>query len=144
MILVSITTILGTAFLWYTYFDIKFNLDKISKSTMLLESARNETAFLWYSIIATIITLIILILVIVMRKSVDFLANLFRETSKCLFAIPGLFIQPLVTFLFLLAFFIFWIFVVVSIRERFCINCEIHLYINILVVFGNSLLPRDY
>lgn len=115
MILVSITTIIGTVFLWYTYFDIKYKLDLIPKSTLLLESVRNETAFLWYSIIATIITVIILILVFVMRKQVDFLANLFRETSKCLAAIPGLFFQPLATFLVLLAFFIFWIFVMVSI-----------------------------
>lgn len=114
MILVSIATIVGTGFLWYTYFDIKYNLDKIPKNTLLLESVRNETAFLWYSIIATIITVIILLLVIIMRKSVDFLANLFKETSKCLAAIPGLFFQPLLTFIFLLGFFLFWIFVVVS------------------------------
>lgn len=113
MILVSITTIAGTAFLWYTYFDIKYNLDRVPKSTLLLESVRNETAFLWYSIIATIITLIIVILVFVMRGQVDFLANLFRETSKCLLAIPGLFLQPLATFLVLLGFFAFWMLVVV-------------------------------
>lgn len=114
MILVSIATIAGTIFLWYTYFDIKNNLDKVPKNTLLLESVRNETAFLWYSIVATIITVIIVILVIVMRKQVDFLANLFRETSKCLLAVPGLFLQPIGTFLVLLGFFAFWMLVVVS------------------------------
>lgn len=56
MILVTIASIGGTAFLWYTYFDIKHNLDKTNKSTLLWESVRNEHAFLWFSIIATIIT----------------------------------------------------------------------------------------
>lgn len=57
MILVSIASVAGTAFLWYTYFDIKYNLDH-TKRPLLLESVRNETAFEWYSIIATIITVI--------------------------------------------------------------------------------------
>ncbi|GLV34162.1 Choline transporter-like 1 [Carabus blaptoides fortunei] len=119
MILVSIACIAGTSFLWYTYVDIKYNLDKVPRSTLLLESVRNETAFLWYSIIATIITVIILILVIVMRKQVDFLAELFRDTSKCLAAIPGLFFQPLVTFVVLLAFFAFWLFVVLCLATAY-------------------------
>lgn len=56
MILVSIASVGGTAFLWYTYVDIKYNLDHTRKQMLLLESVRNETAFLWYSIVATIIT----------------------------------------------------------------------------------------
>lgn len=137
MILVSVASVAGTAFLWYTYFDIKYNLDN-TKRPLLLESVRNETAFEWYSIIATVITvinilkfifynimlsiylqIIILILVVVMRKRVDFLADLFKETSKCLAHIPGLFLQPLLTFLVLLAFFIFWIFVVLCLATAY-------------------------
>lgn len=51
-----------------------------------------------------------------MRKQVDFLANLFKETSKCIMHLPGLFFQPLLTFLVLALFLMFWIFVVVSER----------------------------
>lgn len=60
MILVSIACIAGTGFLWYTYIDIKYNLDKVPRSSLLLESVRNETAFLWYAIIATVITVSVL------------------------------------------------------------------------------------
>lgn len=56
MVAVTIASIAGTVFLWYTYFDIKHNLDKTNRDLWLLESVRNETAFFWYSIIATIIT----------------------------------------------------------------------------------------
>lgn len=45
MIGFAIASIAGTIFLWYTYFDIKYNLDKTRKSMLLLESVRNETAF---------------------------------------------------------------------------------------------------
>ncbi|XP_017777336.1 PREDICTED: CTL-like protein 1 [Nicrophorus vespilloides] len=119
MILVSIASVGGTAFLWYTYHDIKHNLDKTNKSMLLLESVRNETAFLWYSIIATIITIIILLLVIVMRKKVDFLSDLFKETSKCILHIPALFFQPLFTFLVLLGFFSFWVFVILCLATAY-------------------------
>ncbi|XP_063922141.1 choline transporter-like 1 isoform X2 [Zophobas morio] len=119
MILFTVASILGTAFLWYTYFDIKNNLDKTNQNLMLLESVRNERAFLWYSIVATVITVIILLLVIVMRKQVSFLADLFKETSKCLLHLPGLFFQPILTFLFLLAFLMFWIFVVLCLATAY-------------------------
>lgn len=56
MIGFSFAGIGGTAYLWYTYFDIKYNLDDTPRHMLLSESVRNEKAFLWYSIIATIIT----------------------------------------------------------------------------------------
>ncbi|ENN75884.1 choline transporter-like 1 [Dendroctonus ponderosae] len=115
MIGFSIASIGGTAYLWYTYFDIKRGLDRteqLEKYSLLVESVRNETAFFWYAIVATVITVVILLIVLFMRKQVDFLANLFKETSKCLMHLPGLFFQPLLTFFFLAMFFMFWIFVV--------------------------------
>lgn len=51
-----LASIAGTGYLWYTYYDIRHNLDKTPKHMLLLESVRNETAFLWYSIIATVLT----------------------------------------------------------------------------------------
>ncbi|KAF7279149.1 hypothetical protein GWI33_007561 [Rhynchophorus ferrugineus] len=115
MIGFAIASIGGTAYLWYTYFDIKHSLDKTEaneKYSMLLETVRNETAFWWYAIIATILTVVILLIVVFMRKQVDFLADLFKETSKCIMHLPGLFLQPLLTFIVLVVFFMFWIFVV--------------------------------
>ncbi|GBP15161.1 CTL-like protein 1 [Eumeta japonica] len=75
---------------------------------------------------------IILVLVWVMRSRVSFLAALFKETAHCLGSIPALFLQPIITFLFLVLFFAFWSFVVVcmatanypgiSPRQNFLIN----------------------
>lgn len=56
MIGFTVAGIGGTAYLWYTYFDIKRNLDKTPEHLWLLESVNNEKAFLWFSIIATVIT----------------------------------------------------------------------------------------
>ncbi|XP_026485685.2 choline transporter-like 1 isoform X1 [Vanessa tameamea] len=115
MIIVSIVSVAGTALLWYTYHELKTKQKDFSDTTIgLAESFKNEKAFLWYSIIATIITVILLLLVWVMRSRVSFLAALFKETAHCLGSIPALFLQPIITFFFLILFFTFWSLVVVS------------------------------
>ncbi|KAG7299787.1 hypothetical protein JYU34_016796 [Plutella xylostella] len=113
MIIVSIVSVAGTALLWYTYHELRTGHKNFTETAFLAESLKNEKAFLWYSIIATIITVIILLLVWVMRSRVSFLAALFKETAHCLGSIPTLFLQPIVTFFFLVVFLTFWSFVVV-------------------------------
>ncbi|XP_050670773.1 choline transporter-like 1 isoform X2 [Leptidea sinapis] len=114
MIVVSIASVAGTALLWYTYHELRTKQKDFSESSVFLaESFKNEKAFLWYSIIATVITVILLLLVWVMRSRVSFLAALFRETAHCLGSIPALFLQPIITFFFLVLFFTFWCTVVV-------------------------------
>ncbi|GLH14489.1 CTL-like protein 2 [Gryllus bimaculatus] len=66
-----------------------------------------------FMLIVSIAAVIILLLVIVMRKRIRFLAALFEDSASCLGDIPALFIQPLITFIALLAFFAFWISVIV-------------------------------
>lgn len=110
---VSIAAVGGTAYLWYTYAKIHRNLNAIPESQMLEESVRNETAFLTYSIIATIITVILLLLVCAMCKRIEFLVDLFKESAKCLGKMPMLFVQPFLTFIALILFFTFWLTVIV-------------------------------
>lgn len=74
-----------------------------------------------------------------MRKQVSFLADLFKETSKCLLHLPGLFFQPILTFLFLLAFLMFWIFVVV--RNLKTTPKKLHIFVAVL---SHRLLPQHF
>jgi solute carrier family 44 protein 1 (choline transporter-like protein) len=48
--------LVGTGLLWWTYADLKRQLDETSEGEILRESVQNESAFLVYSILATIIT----------------------------------------------------------------------------------------
>lgn len=93
MIGFAIASIGGTSYLWYTYFDIKRSLDKTEqteKYSLLVESVRNETAFFWYSIVATVLTVseLLLLLSHKLRKTVCFLGDNFdncyfyEETSR--------------------------------------------------------------
>ncbi|KAJ1531974.1 hypothetical protein ONE63_000611 [Megalurothrips usitatus] len=113
MIAVSVACVVGTGILWYTYGSIKWTLDHTPENELLDKSIHNERAIFWYAILATVFTVIILLLVWAMRKRIGFLSQLFKESSECLIDMPYLFIQPFVTFIALLAFFAFWIAVVV-------------------------------
>ncbi|GAB1859117.1 Choline transporter-like protein [Camponotus japonicus] len=112
IILVSIACTGGTILLWITYIDIKKTLDKTDPNELLEESVRNERAFLAFSIIATIITIILLFLSCILRKRISFMAALFKESAKCLKELPGLFFEPILTFITLIIFFAFWVFVI--------------------------------
>lgn len=81
MILVSIASVVGTGFLWYTYIDIKYNLDHTRKHMLLLESVRNETAFFWYSIVATVITVRARRFLIVLIRT-DFVGDNFNSGDR--------------------------------------------------------------
>ncbi|XP_001604227.1 CTL-like protein 1 [Nasonia vitripennis] len=112
MTLVIVACTAGTGLLWWTYIDIKRNLDGLKPHELLEESVRNEKAFLTLAIIATVITIILFFLICFIRKRISFMAALFRESAKCLADLPGLFFQPLLTFFALLVFFTFWITVI--------------------------------
>ncbi|KAJ8688373.1 hypothetical protein QAD02_024168 [Eretmocerus hayati] len=106
--LVIVASLGGSSLLWMTYFDIKHKLNNTNPAELLEESVRNEKVFFVLAIIATVITVILLFLICFIRKRISFMESLFRESSKCLAELPGLFFQPLLTFVALLIFFAFW------------------------------------
>lgn len=48
----------------------------------------------------------------IIRKRIEFMTALFKESAKCLAELPGLLFQPLLTFIALILFFTFWITVI--------------------------------
>ncbi|XP_054274772.1 choline transporter-like 1 [Macrosteles quadrilineatus] len=113
LVAVSLVCIGATGYLWVTFYQLKSQLDSTSSDQLLDEAVQNERAFCIYSIIATIVTVIILLLVLVMRSRVDFVATLFKEAADCLAALPSLYLQPVVSFVQLIIFYAFWLLVVV-------------------------------
>lgn len=57
--------------------------------------------------------LLLLLTMFSMRKHISFLVALFQESSACLSELPILYLQPVLSFLLLLAFYIFWISVII-------------------------------
>lgn len=111
LIIVSLGSIIGTAFLWWTYssFKTKLDHDEAFQIPFLDVEINGENAFLAYSIIATILTVILLLVIFVMRKRISLAVSLFKEAGKCVVDIPLLLIQPFWTILALGAFFAYWV-----------------------------------
>ncbi|XP_067119262.1 choline transporter-like 1 [Centruroides vittatus] len=114
MLIVSLASIAVTGVLWWTYIDIKYHLDTTPFEQLLEESAKNERAFLTYSIGSTILTVLLLLIVFVMRKRVKFVVALFQEAGHCIRNMPCLLVQPLWTFIALVLFFVFWLAVLLA------------------------------
>lgn len=119
MLIACIACIAGTVIMWWTYVDLKYELDSMPKNQLLSESAHNEQAFFVYAILATIFTVFLVLIVIVMRKRVHIVVLLFNESADCIRSMPFLLFQPIFTFIALAVFFAFWIGVLVALATAY-------------------------
>ncbi|CAL1534442.1 unnamed protein product [Lymnaea stagnalis] len=109
--LAVLASMVGTAFVWWTFISYKNKLDmEESLRIPLLEvDINSENAFLLFSIVTTILTVILLLILLVLRKRIIFVVALLQEAGSCVSAMPLLLIQPLWTFILLLMFFVYWV-----------------------------------
>ncbi|XP_002129182.2 choline transporter-like protein 1 [Ciona intestinalis] len=107
-IVVVISSIAGTSMLWWMY-ATSLNSINTAPPEKLAQSKADSQALLWYSIGATVVTVVLLLLILVMRKRVALTVDLFHEAGKCMVHMPALMIQPLWTFLVLLMFWMGWV-----------------------------------
>lgn len=70
LIFVSVSMCVVTGVLWWTYIDMKYKLNYVALFDRLDENVRNEKTFLVLSIISSVVTLVMLLIVLVMRKRV--------------------------------------------------------------------------
>jgi len=111
LIVAAVGSIVGTAFLWWAYFDARNHSDtKASMRIPVLDvDIQNQTAFFAFSIIASVLTVILLLILLVMRSRIMLAAALFKEGGRCLQNVPLLLLQPVVTFVILVVFLAYWL-----------------------------------
>ena len=114
LVLVSLSVIALTGVMWWTFFDLKYQLDWNPYFNKLPENIRNEQTFLALTIVVTVVSLILVLICLVMRKRVKLVVALFYEAGACIRAMPGLLFQPLWTFLVLMIFLAFWLIVLLA------------------------------
>ncbi|XP_013403885.1 choline transporter-like protein 1 isoform X5 [Lingula anatina] len=109
--LAIIGSLAGTGFLWWTYVEKKNSMDmKTANEIPFLQiEIDSENAFLAYSIIATILTVILLLVILVLRKRIALAVALFNEAGKCIVAVPMILVQPVWTFICLILFYVYWV-----------------------------------
>nr|XP_023668251.1 choline transporter-like protein 1 isoform X2 [Paramormyrops kingsleyae] len=101
----------GTGVLWWLYADHQNALNKTLGPNELQVAQDNVRALLIYAIVATVFTVILLLLVFIMRKRVALTIALFHVAGKVFIHLPLLAVQPLWTFLALMCFWVYWVMV---------------------------------
>ncbi|XP_074486118.1 choline transporter-like protein 1 [Sebastes fasciatus] len=114
-VLVIIGSLGGTGVLWWLYADHRKALDSNTLSVFGKEVASdNVTALLVYAIVATVFTVVLLLVMFFMRKRVALTISLFHVAGKVFTHLPLLALQPFWTFLCLMLFWVYWIAVFLS------------------------------
>uniref|UniRef100_A0A8B9P4A4 Choline transporter-like protein n=1 Tax=Apteryx owenii TaxID=8824 RepID=A0A8B9P4A4_APTOW len=95
--------------LWWLYYDYRND-----PSTELETEKENIKFLLGYAIFSTIVTVVLLSLILLLRKRLQFTIQLFQIVNKIISRIPFLLFQPLWSFLILIVFWVFWVAVLLS------------------------------
>lgn len=69
------------------------------------EEEGHVRAYLVYAILMSIVAVVTLLVVLVMRRRIALVSQLFKETGKAIYSMPGLLLQPIYVCKFLYYFF---------------------------------------
>eukprot|EP00040_Diaphanoeca_grandis_P027572 m.157150 g.157150 ORF g.157150 m.157150 type:complete len:738 (-) comp31042_c2_seq2:38-2251(-) len=101
--------------LWYDYLD-RYNTIDDARGVNSTEVVSNEQIWtrdfmLVLAIIASVVTLILMMITIAMRKSIRIAIAVFEEASKAIAAAPSLFVLPFTTFVAVVCTALLWMWV---------------------------------
>ncbi|XP_070556799.1 choline transporter-like protein 1 isoform X2 [Ptychodera flava] len=111
IIIFVVGSLAGTAFLWYLWYDADQKLKEIPSDLRLDSDKENVKTWLIYASVASGVTLILLLILLVMRKRIGLVVALFTEAGKAIAYSPFLLIQPFWTFLTVAILAGYWLFV---------------------------------
>ncbi|XP_069622016.1 choline transporter-like protein 1 isoform X2 [Ranitomeya imitator] len=110
-ILVTLGSLGGTGVLWWLYAEHRKSFNENLPPDQLQVSKDNQQALLIYAIAATVFTVILLLIMLIMRKRVGLTIALFNVAGKVFIHLPLLVFQPFWTFFALLLFWVYWVMV---------------------------------
>ncbi|XP_034942044.1 choline transporter-like protein 1 isoform X2 [Chelonus insularis] len=105
-----VVSIGGTICLWLLWYEEK------NRSIPHAEDAHTTSYFI-YSILMTIVAVMTLLIVLVMRKRIALVAQLFREAGKAVYSMPALLLQPIYTYIFIGLSFVGWVYCILWIES---------------------------
>lgn len=108
-ILVTLGSLGGTGVLWWMYAEHRKSFNENPPPDQLQVSKDNQQALLIYAIAATVFTVILLLIMLIMRKRVGLTIALFNVAGKVFIHLPLLVFQPFWTFFALLLFWVYWV-----------------------------------
>uniref|UniRef100_A0A182XV08 Choline transporter-like protein n=1 Tax=Anopheles stephensi TaxID=30069 RepID=A0A182XV08_ANOST len=103
----------GTIWLWLRW---KYETEQLS--AVAAESARMRmNSWLYYAIAATVVTLIVYLVILVMRKRIRLVVQLFKEAGKAIASMPLLLAEPILTFATIAAVIVLYVYFTVWIES---------------------------
>ncbi|KAH0946358.1 hypothetical protein HN011_009602 [Eciton burchellii] len=96
----------GTTYLWMMWYREKKNVD----SQEIAWEDSSVQAYFIYAVIMSVVTIIVLLVVLVMRKRIELVMQLFREAGKAVCAMPVLLFQPILTYLLIGCTVVAWLY----------------------------------
>lgn len=112
IILSVIGSIVGTVLLWVGFAAwIKDDGSDPLLVPIIGTSMKKRTAFLILAIIASICTVVLLLVLFVMRNRIALVVALFKEAGKCLQGVPWMLIQPFITFIIYVIITLYFLFI---------------------------------
>ncbi|XP_013398047.1 choline transporter-like protein 1 isoform X2 [Lingula anatina] len=103
IIVCALGSLAGTGFCWYTWYTYNKALNETPVSDQTDEDKELVTRWLIIACVVSGITLIILLILLVMRKRIALVVQLFKEAGKAIAKMPVILLQPIWTFLVLAA-----------------------------------------
>ncbi|XP_062554592.1 choline transporter-like protein 1 isoform X3 [Armigeres subalbatus] len=95
LLAVIVACTVGTIWLW-----VKWNWEKQNVPDEASEGAKMRVNnYMYYAIAATVATIIVYLIVLVMRKRIRLVVQLFREAGKAISSMPFLLLEPILTFI---------------------------------------------
>ncbi|KAG5877891.1 hypothetical protein JTB14_005130 [Gonioctena quinquepunctata] len=98
----------GTVILWLMWVDSKKTSDDLSPERVSDVDSRKKDAYFVFAILAAVATLVIILIIFVMRKRIKLVVQLFKESGKAIAAMPLLLLEPILTFVFVVAVVFLW------------------------------------
>lgn len=100
-----------TYYFYKEWREAKDILDQYPVDQQYDEDIRNERFFMGFFIASAVFTGIIFLIVLVLRNRIRLTVALFEEASKAALRMPQLYLSPLWTYMFVLTFVAYWIYV---------------------------------
>lgn len=109
MIISILGSLAGSAFLWKRYYDLmQAGLNTMTTLPVVGIEMKVTSSFLLYALLASFLTLILILIIFTMRKRIGLVIKLIAEAQKTLADMPMLFILPLFAFAILIMFLVYW------------------------------------
>ncbi|XP_044756952.1 choline transporter-like protein 1 [Coccinella septempunctata] len=107
---VVVICLAATVWLWIIWTNLKNDQDDIQTDLLPVVESRKKDTHLAFAIASTVITALVLLVILVLRKRVQIVVQLFKESGKAVAAMPALIVLPVLTFICLAIVIALWFF----------------------------------